>query len=105
MGDNRLEDIRGQAGIPVVTTSGNHMVFSCPKATTRPLPAITGPVTVTFKCEHTIADLAIGPVTVIDQQRYDASDETSVGRYALGWVTQHVAGEIAKYYGVALKEF
>ncbi len=119
---NALENIQGRAGIPLVTTYGNHMVFSEPKATTRPLPVITGPVTVAFKREDAVAGLAVtvGPVVVIDPQRYDAwlkvygvartnkRDETyyhypfgvtpgvePAGRYDLGWVTLHVAREIA----------
>jgi len=111
--------------IPAVTTVGNQQIFSSPKATTKPLPAITGPVTVSFKHEDSVGGMAVGPVVVIDSAPHEAwlkvhgsaytnrRGETHYlipygvspeGLYNLGWVTRHVAGEIAAHYGVALKE-
>jgi hypothetical protein len=112
--------------ISVVTQNGNFQVFSSPKATTRPLPVITGPVTVSFKHEDTVGGMAVGPVVVTARDPYEAwlkihgVSHTSTrgetrylcpygskpeGRHDLGWVTWHVASEIAAHYGVALEEF
>ncbi len=120
-----LDDLRGQNNIPLVTTKGNHMVFSSPK-TRAPLPVVAGPVAVSFKHEDSVGGMAVGPVVVTAREPYEAwlkihgvphtsrSGETRYlcpfgakpeGRHDLGWATKHVALEVAAHYGVALEEF
>lgn len=120
-----LDVLRGQNNIPLVTTKGNHRVFSSPK-TRAPLPVVTGPVTVSFKYEDSVGGMAVGPVIVTAREPYEAwlkihgvphtnrSGETRYlcpfgakpeGRHDLGWATKHVALEVAAHYGVALEEF
>lgn len=104
----------------------NHQIFSCPDATKKPLPVITGPVSVSFKHEDSIAGMAVGPVVVIAKEPYEAwlkkhsipcidarwltrlsilFGSEPAGKYNLGWVTRPVADEIAAHYGVALETF
>lgn len=93
--------------ISVVTQiGGNVQIFSSPKATTKPLPEIEGPVTVSFKREDEFHGMALGPVTVGCGETPDTTSFGSIpeGCHDLGWVTKHVAQEIAAHYGVALKE-
>jgi hypothetical protein len=110
---------------PVTKVTENLQIFSSPKVS-KPLPEVTGPVTVSFKHEDSISGMAIGPVVVTAREPYaewlkihgvprtSRSGETHylrpfrsvpAGRHDLGWVTRHVAGEIAAHYGVTLEEF
>ncbi len=102
----------------------NVQIFSSPQ-TQKPLPAIAGPVAVSFKHETSVGGMAVGPVIVIARDPYDAwlkihgVSHTSgrgeirylvpfgaapEGRYDLGWATKHVAHEIAGHYSVPLEE-
>lgn len=119
---------RAKKKISVVTqvAGTNTQIFSCPKATTHPLPAIKGPMSVSFKREDEISGMAVGPVIVIEREPYeawlkkhsipniDARGLTRLsplfgsepdGKHNLGWVTRSVADEIAAHYGVTLEEF
>jgi hypothetical protein len=103
----------------------NHQIISSPSMQ-KPLPEITGPVTVSFKHEDEIAGMAIGPVIVTAVEPYETwlkahgiphvngRGETRYsypfgskpeGRHDLGWNTKLVAREVAAHYGVALEEF
>lgn len=120
-----LNSLRGRNKMPLVTTNGNHMVFSAPR-TREPLPVVSGPVSVSFKYEDSVGGMAVGPVIVTAREPYEAwlkihgvphtnrGGETRYlcpfgakpeGRHDLGWATKHVALEVAAHYGVALEEF
>lgn len=89
-------------------------------------PTVEGPVTVSFKHEDSISGMAIGPVVVTAREPYEAwlklhgapysngrgptrylvpFGSVPDGQHTLGWVTKHVALEVAVHYGVALEEF